>query len=430
MKTKIVASVVTFWILCTGVGAAAPDQDLNKGMPLLADKLTKSMAAQGVKKIAAMDFTNPQNLPTELGRLLVDRLTVEITSVAEGRIRMLDRENTKRILDELKLTQSGLVDPANAKRLGEFAGADALLVGTVSVSEDGCVLTVKVISAGSSEIVAAGRIEFPKTAAVIEQQNRLIAQGGGFSASASAGSPAYKADGVIASKELGPLRVDLKSVTPIRVPGRDNRGDSGMRVSFDLVSRESQRSVAVAINAEPPNMNRRSDPVIARAQLLDDEGGVWALATSAVSGLGSVRAGVHGRDGMQAYGAGDIVRLLTLRDRLGRDVDDPADGTTDGAGFVNAYGAPPRSFFPYSGNRFVSGLATAVRPGQVLAVTMDFVATTNGAPPRFVQLTTEFVVGLIESNGRASYSLLNLAFDKVAFGGGPQFPATRPVGPR
>src|SRR6266404_678174 len=76
---------------------------------------------------------------------------------------MVDRANIKSILAEHKLTEEGLVNPANAKKLGEFAGVDTILIGTVSSLDAGFVLTVKAVSTESSRIVAAGRIAFQKT---------------------------------------------------------------------------------------------------------------------------------------------------------------------------------------------------------------------------------------------------------------------------
>jgi curli biogenesis system outer membrane secretion channel CsgG len=50
---------------------------------------------------------------------------------------MVDRANIKSILAEHKLTEEGLVNPANAKKLGEFAGVDAILMGNVTVLDYG-----------------------------------------------------------------------------------------------------------------------------------------------------------------------------------------------------------------------------------------------------------------------------------------------------
>jgi len=46
--------------------------------------------------------------------------------------RLIERQKMESVLSELKLSMSGLVDPANAKQLGRQLGVDALLFGDIS----------------------------------------------------------------------------------------------------------------------------------------------------------------------------------------------------------------------------------------------------------------------------------------------------------
>ena len=158
MRTKLLAVLLACCVLAVGT---AYSQTMDDEMAGLADKISKALVARGCKNVAAVDFTDLQGQPTELGRFLSEQLTVEIVST--GGVSMVDRANIKSILAEHKLAEEGLVDPANAKKLGEFAGVDAILVGNVTELDDGIVLMVRAISTGSANIVAAGRIKFSKS---------------------------------------------------------------------------------------------------------------------------------------------------------------------------------------------------------------------------------------------------------------------------
>src|SRR5882672_4870197 len=70
-------------------------------------------------------------------------------------------------MTEHKLTATGLVDPENAKKLGMFAGVDALVLGTM-VSRVGNTMnvTAKIITVDTAEIVGAVRAEFKSDAEV------------------------------------------------------------------------------------------------------------------------------------------------------------------------------------------------------------------------------------------------------------------------
>src|SRR5471032_2321609 len=92
---------------------------------------------------------------------------------------------------------------------------------------------------------------------------------------------------------------------------------NGIRCTIELVSRETQRQVVVALNAQPATVlqvdSGSTDWIEAlRATVLDDRGGTWNLYGPRLTGLSTVRAGANFRGG--SFPAGEIVRLLDLRD--------------------------------------------------------------------------------------------------------------------
>jgi hypothetical protein len=66
-------------------------------------------------------------------------------------------------LAEHKLTTSGLVDPENAKKLGQFAGVDAIVIGIVTPLSGTIRLTVEVLATDSAKVLAAASGDIPKT---------------------------------------------------------------------------------------------------------------------------------------------------------------------------------------------------------------------------------------------------------------------------
>lgn len=426
MTSKIkLASVLLMFCLAT-IGMAQA-QSLDNEIAGLADKIGKALVAKGSKNVAAVDFTDLEGQPTELGRFLAEQLTVEI--VANSSLTMVDRANIKHILDEHKLTVVGLVDPANAKKLGEFAGVDTILVGNISEVDDGYRLTVKAISTSTAQIITAGWINFKKTSTTQDIANRgLSASEGSYSTSdktiGSSNGVSTRTELPIAVRDLGSMRVSLKSVATVRLNGQG----PAIRISFELSNRETNRSLLVAINGEGQNRNSPTGDRL-RSSLLDDRGGVWNLYSSNLSGLGFVNVGVHGPNGQDAYSSSEVVRLLQLRDNLGRDADDPSDGyfaNADSCGgggcnvtFNSGTGiTSTRKFFPYSGNTFISGSPTAIEPGQSAIVTMTFVPqsgeTIYGSTPSSFQYHCEFVMGFEDGRSRNSYSLQNLIIDRIS----------------
>jgi hypothetical protein len=394
---------LTLW-LCVITAGDLEAQSLNQEMASLAASLTKSMVAQGLKNVAAVDFTDLQGQPTELGRYLSERLTVEI--VAAGGVSMLDRANIKSILAEHKLTEAGLVNPANAKKLGEFAGVDVILIGNVTTL-DGVELMVKGISTESARIVAAGRVAFPKTPDIQQLLNRGIAAPPPISASATSATgtraTTQQAGAVLAARDIGSLRVALKScisVKGVKLPYGWGGQRDGLRCSFELTNLATQSILAVALNASGPQETALcSDYDIGRylrTTIVDDRGTEWALPNSGVTGLGMVGVGKNAPGCADAYNPTEIVRLLPTLDETGSNISRSRGGEY----------------------RYAFGSTTVLSPGQSRTVGMTFVENTpsdsSTKPPKTFELQCELVIGVASgADSRRSYSLENVSFGQL-----------------
>lgn len=197
-------------------------KNLDTEITLISGKLSKKLVARGVKKIASADFVDLQGRTNELGRYLAEQLSVEM--VNEDGISVADRANIKIILAEHKLTLAGLVEPENARKLGKFAGIDAILTGTVTTLNGNVILTVKAISTQSAQIVAAAKIVFKNTPELRQLSARATSSG-------ADAEPAPKTPPNTAAKhtkKAGPLVVTVDSVRP---------GKSGVRVFLTVDSR-------------------------------------------------------------------------------------------------------------------------------------------------------------------------------------------------
>lgn len=143
--------------LCLPVFAQDMDTELSK----LAKALAVPVKEAGHKKVTVLDFTDLQGNTSELGRYIAEQLTVDLVMAKPG-FAILDRANLNKILAEHKLTASGLVDPENAKKLGQFAGVDALILGTMTPKMVDIDLTAKIITTDTAEIIGAAKGKLPR----------------------------------------------------------------------------------------------------------------------------------------------------------------------------------------------------------------------------------------------------------------------------
>ena len=163
MRLKNYAGVALSVIMSCQVFAQT--QNMDKELSGLAEKLAAQIKETGRKKVAILDFTDLQGNSTELSRFVGEQFQVTFVERRNG-VSVMDRANLKKILAEHKLTLDGLIEPENAKKLGQFAGVDAIILGKVTQLKDDVVATANVIATDTAEIIGAGKVTFKADAGI------------------------------------------------------------------------------------------------------------------------------------------------------------------------------------------------------------------------------------------------------------------------
>jgi curli biogenesis system outer membrane secretion channel CsgG len=397
---------------------------LDNGVSELASQITSSATKSDKQRIAVLPFHELDGQATILGTYLAEELVTKLFQL--GNFKIVERQLLDKVMGELRIQRSGAIDPATAKEIGRIAAVDAIVTGSITELGSHVAVNCRLIDTTTGEVFGAAQTKVAKDEDVTKIMNLVVTPAG-----ASSGQASHQALKGIATKDIASLRVTLKSVLPIT-------STNMIRWTFVLENREARRPIAVALNAVVPEDERggglrivsasSSSSTPLRTSAIDDRGGSWTISSNGLRGIGFVRAGVHGRNGREAYSPIEIARLLRLRDELGRDTDDPSDGimaraTSMGEGgsnitFGGGRNTSPEQFFPYKGNRFISGATTVIAPGQSTTVTMDFRGNQGGSSSAsesvVFQFSSEIVVGVGEPGSPNSYSLHNLTFDRVS----------------
>lgn len=83
----------------------------------------------GGKTIAIADLTYVDGRASADGDVIAARMTTELIKMKN--LRVVERKQIQKILTELNLQSTGVVDPDSAKKLGKVLGADLLVVGSL-----------------------------------------------------------------------------------------------------------------------------------------------------------------------------------------------------------------------------------------------------------------------------------------------------------
>lgn len=155
---------VLLLIACSSIAAGSSyDKDIDS----LSGRIAETITASGKKRVAVVDFTDLQGNVTELGRFLAEELSIPLSGAAKD-FRVIDRTHLKTILQEHKLSSTGIIDPRTARRLGEIAGVDALVTGTITPLGETVRLSVKVLDVSTAELIGASSLDIPRTKAIEE----------------------------------------------------------------------------------------------------------------------------------------------------------------------------------------------------------------------------------------------------------------------
>jgi len=161
-RNKRTHILLSFWVFvipaCSRIASA---QDLKP----VAANLGAQISASGRKTVAVVDFTDLKGNVTELGRFLAEEVSVDLVGVAKG-YEVIDRTHLKSILQENRLASAGLIDPQTARKLGQIAGVDALITGTITPLGETIRLSAKVLDTGTAKMIAATTADIPKTPAI------------------------------------------------------------------------------------------------------------------------------------------------------------------------------------------------------------------------------------------------------------------------
>ena len=87
---------------------------------------------------------------------------------------LLERARLADILKEIEMSMTGLTDPASAAKLGKMAGAQAIVVGSISVAGADFVINARVISAEKATVLVAESMNVPRAGMVSLAEESVV----------------------------------------------------------------------------------------------------------------------------------------------------------------------------------------------------------------------------------------------------------------
>ena len=107
----------------------------------------------GEPTVAVVDFRNLEGQVSSLGRFLADEFSVGLLMSTES-VQLFDRGNLQRLMDEVQLSEDGIVSPETAKTL-ELAGVDILITGLLTPLGQRVRVSLRALNTSTARVVSA-----------------------------------------------------------------------------------------------------------------------------------------------------------------------------------------------------------------------------------------------------------------------------------
>jgi TolB-like protein len=161
VRSRLFASVflqISMSIIVTSVADA--QKALPDAISDLAGQIVTHVAKEQKRKIAVIPFRELGGQPTVFGTYLAERLVTDLANT--GNLDLVERTTLDKILGELKLNESGAVDPNTAKQVGKLAGADAIVTGTITDLQSYVDVNCRLVDTQTGRIFAAAEARIVK----------------------------------------------------------------------------------------------------------------------------------------------------------------------------------------------------------------------------------------------------------------------------
>jgi TolB-like protein len=208
LRSRLIAACV---MLSAAFNSPAYSQKvLAEGIKDLATQIATNVSKEKKQKIAILPFRELDGKPTVLGTYISEELVTDLFMI--GGLEIVERAMLDRLLGEIKLGQTGVIDPATAKRVGQVAGVDAIVTGTITDLQSYVALNCRLIDAQTGRIFAAAQTKIAKDDDVRKIMGAALPNPGGDGGQPPEprSEPAPRPKKVLQQQRAGNLLFELK----------------------------------------------------------------------------------------------------------------------------------------------------------------------------------------------------------------------------
>ena len=206
LRSRLIAACL---VLSAAVCNPAYSQKvLTEGIKDLATQIASSASKEKKQKIAVLPFRELDGKPTILGSFISEELVTDL--IGAGGFDVVERAMLDRLLGEIKLGQTGVIDPETAKKVGKVASVDAIVTGSITDLQSYVALNCRLIDTQTGRVFGAAQTRIVKDDDVRKIMGAALPDPGG-----DGGQPPERPKPVLQQQRAGNLLFELKGCSLI-----------------------------------------------------------------------------------------------------------------------------------------------------------------------------------------------------------------------
>ncbi len=159
MKPLAVCAAVVMGLLSSTSRPVEAQVLLAQGVRDLSEQIATKAKEQQKLRVAVLPFRELEGQPTVLGSFLAEEL---FTHLVNAGLEIVERSMLDKVLGEIKLDQTGVIDASTAKQVGKVVGVDAVVTGSITDLQSYVAINCRLIDVITGKIFAAAQAQIVK----------------------------------------------------------------------------------------------------------------------------------------------------------------------------------------------------------------------------------------------------------------------------
>ncbi|MFH1562991.1 MAG: FlgO family outer membrane protein [Nitrospirota bacterium] len=140
------------------------------------DELVQQISSAMIEKkkvtIAVVEFTDLNGNVNEFSRYLAEELITRLFQT--GKFKVIERRQLNKVIEEQKLSLTGMIDPDSAKTLGKILGVEAIVTGSMADLQDSVKLNARIIGTENADVLSVASTMLIKDAKIKEMMGKMV----------------------------------------------------------------------------------------------------------------------------------------------------------------------------------------------------------------------------------------------------------------